>query len=146
MRRHFRNGPMKGIVKAREMLRLGKDGLRGSDERQGLRDVQRREMCGGAKVVHHLWRDELVGAELRAAMYDAMSDCHWRSVNMLADGRSHGRKCVNLRFEDSIALQQRFSAGRTNMQSAVVTSNICCASSQQGLFVVCAAKVDAEFQ
>src|SRR6202140_1938849 len=146
MRRHFRNGLMKGIVKAGEMLRLRKDGVRGRDERQSLRDVERREMCGRSKVVHYLRRDELVRAELRAAMHDAVSDCHWRSVNMLADGRSDGRKRVNLRFEDTIALQQRFSAGRTNMQSAIVTSNICCASSQQGLFVVCAAKVDAEFQ
>src|SRR6202521_5763925 len=103
-------------------------------------------MCGGAKFVHHLRRDELVRAELRAAMHDAMSDCHRRSVNMLTDGRSDGRKCVNLRFEDTIALQQPFSAGRTNVQSAVVTSNTCRASSQQGLFVVSAAIVDAEFQ
>jgi len=135
-----------GIVKAGEMLRLRKDGLRGRDERQSLRDVQRREMCGRSKVVHYLRRDELVHAELRAAMNDAVSDCPWRSVHMLADGRSDGRKCVNLRFEDTIALQQPFSAGRTNLQSAVVPSNTCRASGQQGLFVVCAAIVDAKFQ
>src|SRR6202140_1470135 len=103
-------------------------------------------MYGRSKVVHHLRRDELVRAELRAAMHDAMSDCHRRSVNMLADGRSDGRKCVNLRFEDTIAVQQPFSAGRTNVQSAVVTSNTCRASSQRGRLVFCAAIVDAEFQ
>src|SRR5580698_7317715 len=129
MRCHFRHGAMKGIVKTSVMLRLGKNGLRGSNERQSLRDVQRREMCGGAKFVQYLGRDELMCAQLGSAMHDAMSYCHRRAVNVLPDCRSDGRKRIALRLVDVITLHQYFSVSGINLQSAIATSNTCCASS-----------------
>ncbi len=54
MRCNFGHGPVKCIVEAGELRCCGKDRLRGSDQRERLRDVQRREVCGGAKFVQRL--------------------------------------------------------------------------------------------
>ena len=89
MRRQLWDGPVKGIVKASEMCRRREDRLRGSDEPQRLRDVQRREMRGRAQLVQELWRDELVRAELGASMHDAMAYSHGREgirVNCILPG------------------------------------------------------------
>ena len=98
MRCHFRHGLVKSIVETGEVRRRRKDRLRGSDERQRLRDVQRREMCGGAELVQNLRGDELVRAEVRAAVHDAMSHSHRRGVNMLPDCRSKSGEGIALRF------------------------------------------------
>ena len=87
MRRQLWDGPVKGIVKASEMCRRREDRLRGSDEPQRLRDVQRREMRGGAKLVQDLRRDELVRAELRPSVHDTMAYSHRPSVNMILESR-----------------------------------------------------------
>ena len=74
VRCHLRHGLVKGIVEAGEMCRRGKDGLRRSDKRQRLRNVQWRKMCGGAQLFQDLRRDELMSAEVGTAMHDAMAD------------------------------------------------------------------------
>src|SRR4030088_1117276 len=115
MRRQLWDGPVKGIVKASEMCRRREDRLRGSDEPQRLRDVQRREMRGRAQLVQELWRDELVRAELGASMHDAMAYSHGRGVNMLLDCSAEIGKGIALRLEDTFAQYQQFSVGRTNV-------------------------------
>ena len=48
MRRHFRHGSMKSVVETGVVCRRRKNRLRRSDERKRLRNMQRREMDGGA--------------------------------------------------------------------------------------------------
>jgi hypothetical protein len=49
MRRHFRHGVVKYIIKTGELRGFRKDRLRGSDEGQRMRDMKRRKVGGGAK-------------------------------------------------------------------------------------------------
>ena len=110
MRCDFRHGLVKYIVKTGELRRRRKERLRGSDKRQRLRDVQRREVYGGTKFVQHLRRDELVRAKMRSSVHDAMAYCHGRGVNMLRNGRSDRGEGMALRLENTFALHERFPA------------------------------------
>ena len=103
---------MKGIVEASKVDRRWKDRLCGGNERQRLRDVQRREMCGGTKLAQNLRRDELVGAEFGPSVYHAMAYGHWSCVNMIPDCRcesgSRGRKVrVDVRSQASAGKDRR---------------------------------------
>src|SRR6266581_5147945 len=82
MRCDLRHGAVKRIVEAGEMCRRRKDRLRGSNKRQRLRDVQRREVCGVAQPIQNLRRDELVLEEIGSAMHYAMANRQWSSVHM----------------------------------------------------------------
>ena len=77
VRCYFRDGAVKGIVEAGKVDRRWKDRLRGGDEHQRLRDVQRREMCVGTKLVQNLRRNGLVGAEFGPSVYHAMAYGNW---------------------------------------------------------------------
>ena len=140
---------MKGIVEAGKVDRRGKDRLCGSDESQRLRDVQRREMCGGTKLVQNMRRDELVGAEFGPSVYHAMAYGHWSCVNMIPDCRCESRKGIGLRFEDTFLLDRQVSVGEANLECAIAASNALGASSQQRLFISITATgpvIDAELQ
>ena len=115
MRRHFRDGPVEGIVKAGIVCRRRENRLRGSDQPQRLRDVQRREMCGGAQLIQDLWRDELVCRELGPSVHDAMAYGQGRVVNMFLDCSAESGEGIALGLEDTFAQYQRFSVGRTNV-------------------------------
>ena len=86
VRGQFRHGLVKYIVEAGELGRFGKDGLGGCDQRKRLRDMYRREMCGGAKLFQDFWCDLLVGDEMGSTMNDTVANGYGRSVNVLADG------------------------------------------------------------
>src|ERR1700688_2446178 len=146
MRGDLRDGSVKRIVETGVVCRRREDRLRGSDERQCLRDVQRREMRGGAELVQDLRRDGLVRAEFGSSMHDAMAYGHWRGANMLTDCRSESGQGIALRLENTLALHERFSVGRPNVQCAIAAANALGASRQQRLFVARAAVEEAELQ
>ena len=115
MRRHFRDGPVKGIVEASVVCCRRENRLRGSNKRQRLRDVQRREMRGRAQLVQELWGDELVREELGPSVHDAMAYSHGRGVNMLLECSPERGKRIALRLENTFPQYQCFSVGRTNV-------------------------------
>lgn len=146
MRRDFRHGLVKYIVKTGELRRRREKRLRGSDKRQSLRDVQRREVYGGAKFVQNLRRDGLVREEMGSSMHDAMAYCHWRGVNMLPNCLSDRGEGIALRLEDTFTLHERFPRGRADVQRAVAMSDAIGASGQQSLFVARPPVIHAELQ
>jgi len=140
---------VKGIVEAGKVDRRWKDCLRGGDERQRLRDVQRREMCGGTKLVQNLRRDELVAAEFGPSVYHAMAYGHWSGANMIPDCCCESGKGNVLRFEYTFLLDGQVSVGKANLECAIALSNALGASGQQRLFITITATgpaVDAELE
>src|SRR5580704_7085834 len=101
MRCHFRDGLMKRIVEAGKMDCRRKDRLSRGNQLQRLRDMQRREMCRGAKLVDHLRCDSLMGEKFGPPVHYSMTHSHWRSTNMFLDGRRQGGQGINLGFEDT---------------------------------------------
>jgi len=77
--------------------------------------VHRREVCGGAKFVQNLRRDELMCEETGSPMNDAMAYCYWRGMNMLPDCLSDGGECIVLRLEDTFTSYEQFSRGRADV-------------------------------
>ena len=114
------DGLVKSVVEACEVRGRGEDRLGGRNERQRLRNVQGSEVGCRAQFIQDLRSDELVLTELWAAMDDAVAYSYWTCMNMLADCRSEKSECMALRFVNTLALYQRSSVGRTNMQSAIV--------------------------
>ena len=47
--------------------------------------MQRREMHGGPQFVHQPRGYELMSAEMRAPVHDAMAHGHWRRLKMLVN-------------------------------------------------------------
>ena len=123
MRGHFRHGLVKYIVKAGELGGFGKDGLGRCDQRKRLRDMYRREMCGGAKLFQDFWCDLLVGDEMGSTMNDTVANGCGRSVNVHADGFGDNVESMTLRFVDTFALDERFASGGTYVERTVVVAN-----------------------
>ncbi len=146
MRSHFRHGLVKDVVKTGELRGRGKDGLGGSDKGEGLRDVHRGKMHGGAKLGEDLRRDALMGDEPRTAMDDAMAYGYRRVLNMLADCFGDYIKGMAWRLVDTCALYERFPSGRTDLQSPVAMANAVGTAGEQGFFIVSAARIEAKFQ
>ena len=143
---HFGHGLVEDIVEAGELRDVGKDLLRGGDEFQGLGNVDRREMNGGAKLFEELRRDELVGDEFGAAMNDAMADGDGSGVDVIADGFRDGCEGVALGFVDAVAFDEGFARGGANVQGAVVAANALGAAGEEREFVRGALGVGAEFE
>jgi hypothetical protein len=72
-------------------------------------------VCGGAKFVQNLRRDELMREEMGPSMHDAMAYCYWRGMNMLPDFLSDGDEGIVLRLEDTFTSYEQFSPGRTDV-------------------------------
>ena len=143
---YFRNGVVKGIVEAGTVDRRWKNLLRGGNERQRLRDVQRREMSGGTKLVEDLRCDELVRAEGGPSVYDAMPYGNWSGVNMIRDYRSKSGKSIALRLKDTFTDDGRGSVGKLNLECAIALSNALGASGQERFLSIAGAAVDGELE
>jgi hypothetical protein len=96
---------MESIVEAGELRRRRKDRLRGRDQRESLRDVQRGEVYSGSQMIEDLRGDELMFAELRTAMHYSVSDSDRRVVIMLPYSRGEGAERLALGFVNAVALQ-----------------------------------------
>ena len=146
MRCDFRHGLVKHVVKTRELRRRRKERLRGSDKRQSLRDVYRREVCGGAKFVQNLRRDELMREETGSTMHDAMTYRYWRGMNMLPDFVGDRGQRIALRLKDAFTPYEQFPGERTDVQRAVAMSDAIGASGQQCFFVARSPMIYAELK
>ena len=103
---HLGQRLMKGIIEAGEVLRVGKDRLRESNERQRLRNMQRREVSSGFQLLKDLRRDALMRQQVRATVDDPMSHRDRRPMEVVADLRGERRQRLELRFVDAFALHQ----------------------------------------
>src|SRR5258707_11711469 len=110
--------------------------------------MQRREMRGGAKLVQHLRRNELVGKKFRSSVHDAMAHCSRGVVHMILNCFSHGGEGGALRLEYAFTRDQSVSIGRTNVQLTVAAPNVFRTSFQQRSFVVlvCTTVVEAKLK
>ena len=111
----FGHGLVEDVVEAGELRDVGEDLLRGGDEFQGLRDVDGREMNGGAKLFEKLRRDALVGDEFGTAMNDAMADSDRSGVDVIADGFGDGGEGGGLGFVSAVAVEDGFAGGRADV-------------------------------
>src|SRR5271170_4049399 len=146
MRCGLRNRLVKSVVKAGVVCSRGEDRLRGSDKRKRLWNVQRRKVGCGAQLMQDIWRNELVFAQPRPAVHYAVADGYRSCMNMLPDCDSEKFECMTLRLVNAVALHQRCSIGRTNMQGAVAVPNTVGASGQQRFFIARPTAVNPELQ
>ena len=119
------NRLMKSVIKARELRRRWEDRLRRSDERQCLRNVQRRKMDRSPQCIQDLWSDELMRTKIRSSVHHTMAHGHGRVMDMLWYGGCDNLKRMKLRFVNTLALYQRCSIRGTNVQAAIALSDTC---------------------
>ena len=85
MRGDFRHGAVKNVVETGELRCLREDFLRGRDERERLRNVNRCEVHGGAQGFKNMRSDALVREEMGAAVHDAVTDRNGSVLDVFAD-------------------------------------------------------------
>jgi hypothetical protein len=141
----FGHGLVEDVVEAGELRDVGEDLLGGGNEFQGFRNMDRREMNGGAKLFEELRRDALVGDEFGAAVDDAMADGDRSGVDVIADGFGDGGEGVGLGLVDAFAMEERFAGGGADVQGAVVVADAIGAAGEEREFVGRALGVDSEF-
>ncbi len=146
MRGNFRHGVVKHVVETSEVHSVGKDGLRGGNQFEGLGNMHRSKMRGSAKCVEKLRSDALMRDEMRSAMDDAMANGYGRGVDMFFDGFRNNTEGVGLRFVDGILFHEGFAGGRTHLERAVVLADAVGAAGEKRLLIASIVTIDAEFE
>ncbi len=146
MRGNFRHGVVKHVVKTSEMHSVGEYGLRGGNQFEGLGNMHRSKMRGGAKRIEKLRSDALMRDEVRPAMDDAMANGHGRGVDVFFDGFRDDAESVDLRFVDGILFHQSFAGGRTYLKRAVILADAVGAAGEKRLLIAGIVTIHAEFE
>ena len=90
-RSDFWDRPVKSVVETGKLCSRRKYQLCGGDQRESLRNVQRRKVDCSAQFIQNLWRYHLMLVERWAAVHHAVANGGGRVVGMLLYCRSQRR-------------------------------------------------------
>src|SRR5665811_1555052 len=106
MRSDLRDRPVKSVIEASELHGRREYRFSSGDQRQSLRDMQRCKVGGRTQLIQNLWRDDLVSAEIGAAMHYPMAYCHGCTLSMFPNCRSESVKRVARGLVNAVPLQE----------------------------------------
>lgn len=144
MARRFRHGAMKGRVEAGVLLRVGQELFGLADELKGRGDMNGCKLRGGLQLLHQRFVDQLVLAQMRTTVDNAMTNGRGRSVTEAMRGIEDFLEGVALGVEFVRLVEERFGLRILNLQTAVGMADARRAAGEQQLRTALAGRMPVE--